>query len=84
MLYNCKLKSNFGAEGVPENLANGVDLRTACPKGATAFILESNETLTCNPRARMLQCPDDYYCHDIEQAHDFGVCCPIGGNLLQL
>ncbi|ODM92548.1 BPTI/Kunitz domain-containing protein [Orchesella cincta] len=61
---------------VPESLANGDDLRNSCPKG-TAFVLESNETLTCNPRARMLQCPDDFYCHDIEQAHDFGVCCPL-------
>jgi hypothetical protein len=39
--------------GIPKVLAeaSGKDLSYACPKGA-AFVTETNETLTCNPRAR--------------------------------
>lgn len=42
-----------------------------CPQGTPYLSEETNETLGCNPRARMLQCPDDHFCHENE------LCCPI-------
>jgi len=36
-----------------------------------------NVTNTLLNHVRMLQCPDDFFCHDFESSHDFGLCCPI-------
>lgn len=51
-----------------------------CPKGASPFLdPDTNDTLSCSPRARMLQCPDDYFCSEIPTLGglDSGVCCPL-------
>jgi hypothetical protein len=69
--------------GIPKALAalaNEAETKqmvSQCPKGK-AFLTEANETLTCNPRARMLQCPDEYFCNDIIiSGNELGFCCPI-------
>lgn len=46
--------------------------------GSDAFDPMKGGTLRCNPRLRMIQCPDGHFCRSISSSR--GVCTPVGGD----